>query len=68
MCGLKEVLLGVRLNNNFNQSYCPNGGVYSAIDSEGAYGTVYTPDHRYTAIWVYPMAGLTAMGTVTLRF
>lgn len=68
VCGLKEVLFGLRLNNIFNQSYCPNGGVYSAIDSEGAYGTVYTPDHRYTAIWVYPMAGLTAMGTVTLRF
>lgn len=67
-CGLREVIFGAKVNNVFNQSYCPNGGVYSAIDPDGAYGEVYTADNRYTAIWVYPMAGTTAMGSVVLKF
>lgn len=62
--GLKDIILGVQVNNIFNEKYCPNGGVYSAISESSG----YTDDHRYTAIWVYPMAGTTFMGNITLKF
>ena len=62
--GLKALTLGATVNNLFNKHYAPGGGVYSAInESDG-----YTPDQRYTAIWLFPMAGTTAMGNVTLKF
>lgn len=61
---LKSMVIGARLSNIFNHHYAPNGGVYSAIqESEG-----YTEDNRYTAIWLYPMAGFTAMGSISLHF
>lgn len=62
--GLKEIIFGLQVTNIFNKKYCPNGGVYSAISESAG----YTNDHRYTAIWVYPMAGPASMGNITLKF
>ncbi len=62
--GLREVVVGAHLNNIFNHHYAASGWVYSAIcESDG-----FTADHRYYQIGFIPMAGFTAMGSVTLRF
>ena len=62
--GLKEATFGVNLNNIFDRHYAASGWVYSAISEKLG----YTNDHRYYQIGFIPMAGFTAMGSVTLRF
>ncbi len=62
--GLKEIVLGTQLSNIFNRRYAASGWVYSSI-VEG-YG--HANDNRYYQIGFVPMAGFTAMGSVTLRF
>ena len=62
--GVKEAVFGVNLNNIFNARYASSGWVYSAIAE--SYG--HTNDNRYYQIGFIPMAGFTAMGSITLRF
>jgi len=62
--GLKEVVLGLDFSNIFARRYAASGWVYSAIcDSYG-----HPNDNRYYQIGFIPMAGFTAMGSVTLKF
>ena len=58
-----HILFGLNLNNIFNRRYASSGWVYSAI-----VGTAYPEQNRYYQIGYVPMAGFTAMGSVTLRF
>ena len=60
----KEAIFSVNLNNVFNKHYAASGWVYSAICE--SYG--HPNDNRYYQIGFIPMAGFTAMGSVTLRF
>ena len=61
---LKEVDFGVEMNNLFNARVAQSGWVYSAIYANGGH-----PDgNRYYQIGFMPVAGLTALGHVTLRF
>lgn len=64
VAGLKQVVLGVNLNNIFNAHYAANGWVYSAVSKSSK----HTDDNRYYQIGFTPMAGFTAMGNITLRF
>ena len=60
----KEVIFAINLNNVFDKHYAASGWVYSAIcDSYG-----HPNDNRYYQIGFIPMAGFTAMGSVTFRF
>lgn len=61
---LKHVIFGVDLNNIFNARYAASGWVYSAVSAD--YG--FTLDNRYNQIGYIPMAGFTAMGSVSLQF
>ena len=62
--GVKEAVFGLNLNNIFDRHYASSGWVYSAIaESYGHYN-----DNRYYQIGFVPMAGFTAMGSLTLRF
>ena len=63
-CGLKEVVLGLNFDNIFSRRYASNGWVYSAINESSG----HTNDNRYYQIGYIPMAGFTAMGSVTLRW
>jgi len=61
---IKELELGVNLNNIFNAHYASSGWVYSAIcDSYG-----HPNDNRYYQIGFIPSAGFTALGSVRIRF
>ncbi|MBQ8052148.1 MAG: TonB-dependent receptor plug domain-containing protein [Bacteroidaceae bacterium] len=61
--GLKHIVFGLGLNNIFNRHYARAGWVYSSI-----VGSAYPEQSRYYQIGYIPMAGFTAMGSVTLRF
>ena len=61
---LKHVIFGVDLNNIFNARYASSGWVYSAVSAD--YG--FTLDKRYNQIGYIPMAGFTAIGSVSLQF
>ena len=64
VCPLKEVVLGLSVNNIFNRHYAAAGWVYSAIAE--SYG--HTNDNRYYQIGFIPMSGTTVMSSITLRF
>lgn len=64
LLGVKEVLLGLDLNNVLNHHYAASGWVYSAICESGGHPN----DNRYYQIGFIPSAGFTAMGSITLRF
>ena len=61
---LKEIDLGVEGNNLFNARVAQSGWVYSAIYTSGGHPN----DHRYYQIGFIPVAGLTVLGHLTLRF
>ena len=61
--GMKHILFGVNLNNIFNRRYASSGWVYSSI-----VGADYPESNRYYQIGYIPMAGFTAMGSVTVKF
>ncbi len=61
---LKEIDLGVEGNNLFNARVAQSGWVYSAIYASGGHPN----DHRYYQIGFIPVAGLTVLGHVALRF
>jgi len=61
--GLKHILFGLNMNNIFNRRYASSGWVYSSI-----VGNDYPEQNRYYQIGYIPMAGFTAMGSITLRF
>lgn len=63
-CGVKEVILGINLNNVFDAHYAASGWVYSAIYASGG----HTNDNRYREIGYIPMAGRNFMANVTLKF
>ena len=60
---LHEVVVGLNVNNIFNARYATSGWVYSAILSD-----THPNDNRYYQIGFVPMAGRTAMMSLTLRF
>ncbi len=61
---LKQIRLGLSLNNVFNSHFATSGWVYSAIaDNSG-----HPENNRYRQIGFVPSAGFTALGSVTLRF
>ncbi len=62
--GVKEMILGLNLNNIFNAHYAASGWVYSAVSAKDN----YTNDKRYYQIGFIPMAGFNLMGNITLRF
>ena len=62
--GFKEIDLGVDMNNLFNAHVAQSGWVYSAIYTSGGHPN----DHRYYQIGFIPVAGITVLGHVTLRF
>ena len=64
VCPLKEVVIGMNVNNVFARRFASNGWVYSAICE--SYG--HSNDNRYYQIGYVPSAGFTAMGFLTLRF
>lgn len=61
---LKEIDFGVEGNNLFNARVAQSGWVYSAIYESGGHPN----DHRYYQIGFIPVAGLTVLGHVALRF
>lgn len=61
---LKEIDFGVEANNLFNARVAQSGWVYSAIYTSGGHPN----DHRYYQIGFIPVAGLTVLGHVSLRF
>ncbi len=61
---LKDVIVGLSLNNIFNRRYAASGWVYSAIYEGGGHDN----DNRYYQIGFIPMAGFTMMGNLTIRF
>ena len=61
---LKEIDFGVEGNNLFNARVAQSGWVYSAICASGG----HTNDKRYYQIGFMPVAGLTVLGHVSLRF
>lgn len=61
--GLKEVVIGLNLNNIFDRHYASSAWVYSAI-----VGEKYPENNRYYQLGYIPMAGFTAMGNITLKF
>ena len=60
---LKEVTIGMQVNNLFNAHYATSGWVYSAILSD-----THPNENRYYQIGFIPMAPTTAMANLTLRF
>ena len=62
--GIKEVVIGLNMNNVFDKHYAASGWVYSSILED--YG--HPNENRYYQIGFIPMAGRTLMGNVTLRF
>lgn len=61
---VKELVVGLNLNNVFDAHYASSGWVYSAVAE--SYG--HTPDNRYYQIGFIPMSGFTAMGNLIIRF
>lgn len=61
---LREAVFAFNLGNVFSARYASSGWVYSAVSE--SYG--YTLDNRYCQIGYIPSAGITAMGSLTLRF
>lgn len=62
--GIREVTLGLNLNNIFSRRYAASGWVYSAVSESSG----YTADNRYYQIGFIPMVGFTCMTNLTLRF
>ncbi len=62
--GLKEIQLGLNLNNVFDAHYAASGWVYSAIYASGG----HTNDNRYRQIGYIPMAGRNIMTNLTIKF
>ena len=61
---LHEVVLGLNFSNIFDAHYATSGWVYSSILED--YG--HPNENRYYQIGFIPMAGRTAMASLTLRF
>ena len=61
---VRELVIGLHLNNVFDAHYASSGWVYSAVAE--SYG--HTPDNRYYQIGFIPMCGFNAMASITLRF
>jgi len=62
--GMKEIVFGLDFNNIFSARVAQNGWVYSAVcESAG-----YMPESRYYQIGFVPVAPLTILGHVTLKF
>ena len=61
---VRELVIGLHLNNVFNAHYASSGWAYSAIAE--SYG--HMPDNRYYQLGFVPMCGFNAMGSITLRF
>ena len=61
---LKEINFGVDANNLFSARVAQSGWVYSAIYESGG----HTNENRYYQIGFIPVAPLTVIGHITLRF
>ena len=62
--GIKEIVLGLNFNNVLGRRYASSGWVYSSIVED--YG--HPNENRYYQIGFIPMAGFTAMSSITLKF
>lgn len=61
---LREITLGLDVNNIFNAHVATSGWVYSAIsESDG-----HPDSNRYYQLGFVPMSGTTAIGRLTLKF
>lgn len=60
----KVIELGVDFNNVFSARVAQNGWVYSAVGESSG----YMPDNRYYQIGFVPVAPLTVLGHITLKF
>ncbi|HBN01085.1 MAG TPA: TonB-dependent receptor, partial [Rikenellaceae bacterium] len=61
---LREITLGLDVNNIFNAHVATSGWVYSAVcESAG-----HSNDNRYYQLGFVPMSGTTALGRLTLKF
>ena len=61
---LKEMTLGLDVNNIFNVHAATSGWVYSAIYASGG----HPEGNRYYQIGFVPTAGTTVMGSISLKF
>ena len=61
---LKEVNLGLDVNNIFGVHAATSGWVYSAIYASGG----HPEGNRYYQIGFVPTAGTTVMGSISLKF
>ena len=61
---LHEVVIGLNINNVFDAHYATSGWVYSSILEDYNHPN----ENRYYQIGFIPMAGRTAMASLTLRF
>ena len=61
---LKEIKLGLDINNIFGVHAATSGWVYSAIYASGG----HPDDNRYYQIGFVPTAGTTVMGSISLKF
>ena len=61
---LREVVFGLDFNNIFSARVAQSGWVYSAVAE--SYG--HTPENRYYQLGFVPVAPLTVLGHITLRF
>ena len=61
---IRSIEVGASLNNIFNSRKATSGWVYSALYESAGHGN----DNRYYQIGFIPMAGFSAMGSITFRF
>ena len=62
--GIREAVFGLSLGNLFNARVAAGGWVYSALCASAG----HDDGNRYYQIGFVPVAGFTAMGSVTLKF
>lgn len=62
--GIRQVTLGMQMNNIFGRRYAASGWVYSSIVENSG----HPEDNRYYQIGFIPSAGFTAMGYLTVKF
>lgn len=61
---MREICLGLQINNLLNEEYETNGWVYTAISEASG----YTPENRYKEDGYFTQAGTNVMASVTFKF
>lgn len=60
---IRELILGIAVNNIFNVEYCSNGWGYSAVYGDGQGGLI-----RHNEMGYFPQATINFLANLTLRF